>query len=72
MIRFILSLFKFSFVSPKAKIHRSVKIGFFCFIQGGVEIGEKTVVKSYVELRRGSIIGRHCYIDSRVSMSGRS
>lgn len=39
-------------------------------IEDGVIIGPNTVLKNYVELRTGTVIGDDCYIDSRVSTSG--
>ena len=39
-------------------------------IEDGVEIGDNTIIKNYVELRKNTKIGKNCYIDSRVSTSG--
>ncbi|MFY8108949.1 MAG: DapH/DapD/GlmU-related protein [Bacteroidia bacterium] len=61
---------KFNLISPNAKIAENVKIGNFCIIEDGVEIGEGTVIMNYVELRKNTKIGKNCYIDSKVSSSG--
>ena len=39
-------------------------------IEEDVIIGDNTIIKNYVELRKNTIIGEDCYIDSRVSTSG--
>jgi len=44
--------------------------GEYCLIEEGVIIGKNTVLKNFVELRTGTVIGDDCYIDSRVSTSG--
>jgi acetyltransferase-like isoleucine patch superfamily enzyme len=46
-----------------------VEIGHFCVITGA-RIGTLTKIQSYVELRKGTVIGEDCYIDSGVKMSG--
>jgi UDP-2-acetamido-3-amino-2,3-dideoxy-glucuronate N-acetyltransferase len=53
-----------------AKIGNNVEIGEFCVIEEGVVIGDNTILRNYVELRKNTIIGSDCYIDSRVSTSG--
>lgn len=50
-------------------IRPSVKIGEYCIL-GDVWIGENTVLKNYVELRDGTVIGKDCYIDSGVCVTG--
>jgi UDP-N-acetylglucosamine acyltransferase len=52
------------------KLGKNVEIGSYCVIDDDVIIGDNTVIKSYVELRKGTVIGKDCYIDSRVSSSG--
>ena len=42
----------------------------FNLIHEGVVIGAVTRLRSYVELREGTVIGAHCYIDSGVKCSG--
>lgn len=59
-------------ISSKAKIGKNVKIGEFCIIEDDVIVGDNTVIKNYVELRSGTIIGKNCYVDSRVSSSGQN
>ena len=39
-------------------------------IADGVKIGIGTLLKHFIELRKGTVIGDFCYIDSRVSTSG--
>ena len=39
-------------------------------IADDVVIGKGTVLKHFIELRKGTVIGKDCYIDSRVSTSG--
>lgn len=55
-------------------IHPSVEVGPFCYIRATedkpVTIGEGTRVMSFVEIRPGTSIGKGCYLDSRVSISG--
>lgn len=65
-------------------IHRSVKFGIGCIIDGipaenylghklnntDIEIGEGTVIMNNVEIRKGTKIGARCYIDSGVKFSG--
>lgn len=62
-------------------IHPSVKFGHYCVIDGqraedidretaNVEIGEGTIVNSFVEIRKETKIGKNCYIDSGVKISG--
>lgn len=59
-----------NFISEKAIIGKNVTIGKFCIIEDDVVIGDNTVIKNYVELRKGTVIGENCYIDSRVTSSG--
>lgn len=42
----------------------------FNLIAEDVVIGKGTVLKHFIELRKGTVIGENCYIDSRVSTSG--
>lgn len=65
-------------------IHKSVTFGIGCIIdgrkaedyrgwisnQGEIHIGEGTVIMSNVEIRKGTKIGKDCYIDSGVKFSG--
>lgn len=45
-------------------------MGDFNLIEENVQVGDNVTIKNYVELRKGTIIGDDCYIDSRVSTSG--
>lgn len=62
----------FCVINSGAKIGNNCTIGSYCEISNDVTIGDNTVVKSYVELRPDTIIGADCYIDSRVSSSGKN
>ncbi len=57
-------------ISPKAKIGKNVEIGSYVIIEDDVEIGDNTIIKNFVELRKNTKVGTGCYIDSRVSTSG--
>ena len=57
-------------ISSQSIIGKNVEIGEFVVIEDGVEIGDNTVIKNFVELRENTIVGKDCYIDSRVSTSG--
>lgn len=63
---------QFSIISPRAKLADDVLIGSFCIIEDGVTIEAGTVIKNYVEIRKGTKIGRECYVDSGVKCSGRA
>jgi len=45
-------------------------IGEFNLIEENVRVGDKVTLKNYVELRKGTVIGDGCYLDSGVSSSG--
>ena len=47
----------YNIISDKAKIGKNVTMGSFCVIEDDVEIGDNTVLRNYVELRKGTIIG---------------
>jgi len=66
----LIKIMSYNIISDKATIGKKVSIGSFCIIEDDVIIGDNTVIKNYVELRKGTIIGKDCYIDSRVSSSG--
>jgi len=65
-------------------IHKTVTFGQYCVLNGkkaediteeeieaaNIHIGEGTVIQSFVEIRSNTTIGKHCYIDSGVKMSG--
>ena len=48
-----------SFISPKAKIHQSVKIGPFCYIGEGVVIEANCNLKSHVSILGNTTIGNN-------------
>lgn len=57
-------------VHPSFKYGKNLKIGKYNDIQEGVTVGDDVEIKSYVELRKDTIIGNKCYIDSGVKSSG--
>ncbi|HEY5656552.1 MAG TPA: hypothetical protein VIY27_02065 [Myxococcota bacterium] len=73
---------------PEAKLHPTVKVGAFCVIGQATigrdviidhhcvidraELGALTRVRSFVELRDGTVVGTGCYIDSGVKSSGKN
>ena len=58
------------------KIHHSFlrgknfKIGDFCVIEKGCEVGDNVDMQNYVLLKKGTKIGNNCYIDSYFRSSG--
>ncbi len=59
----------FCVVGARAVLGEDVSIEHHCVI-GAVVIGAGTRVRSFVELRDGTMIGERCYIDSGVKSSG--
>lgn len=59
-----------NYVHPSFKYGKNLKIGKYNDIQEGVSVGDDVTIKSYVELRKDTIIGNNCYIDSGVKSSG--
>lgn len=55
-----------SYISPKAKIGKNVKIGVGCVIEGNTEIGDNTEIHHHVVIRNKSKIGANCTIHSGV------
>ena len=49
----------FSYISKKAKIHSSVKIGPYCVIGDNIEIGEDCVLHSHISLLGNTKIGKN-------------
>ena len=49
----------FSYISKKAKIHSSVKIGPYCVIGDNIEIGEGCVLHSHISLLGNTKIGKN-------------
>ncbi len=47
---------------PISKIHPLAKIGKYCIIDDGVEIGEGTTVGDFVTITKGTKIGKNCFI----------
>lgn len=46
------------------------KIGDFCVIEEGCEVGDNVDMQNYVLLKKGTKIGNNCYIDSYFRSSG--
>ena len=59
-----------NWVDPSFEYGEDLKIGKFNHIYDGVKVGDNCIIRSYVELRSGTIIGNECYIDSGVKSSG--
>jgi UDP-N-acetylglucosamine acyltransferase len=50
------------------KMGLGVKIGAYCVLIGDITIGDNTEIMPYTEIRDGAVIGKDCYIDSRVTV----
>jgi len=59
----------YSIIGPGADLAEGVSVEHHCVI-GAAKVGEATRIRSFVELRDGTEIGRRCYIDSGVKSSG--
>ena len=59
-----------NYIHPDFRHGEGLKLGKYNHIHGGVEVGNDVTIRSNVELRRGTIIGNGCYIDSGVKSSG--
>ncbi len=57
-------------IHPSFKHGKDFKIGNFCIIEEGVEIGDGVELQNYVLLKKGTKIGNNVYIDSYVRSSG--
>lgn len=51
-------------VDPKAEIEDDVEIGAFSIIEGGVYISSGTRIGPYVNIRKGTKVGRNCVIEA--------
>lgn len=49
---------------------KNFKIGKFCIVEEGVEVGDNVEIGNYVLLKPGTKIGNDCFIDSYVRSSG--
>jgi len=58
-------------VDPDFVYGSNLKMGKFCHIHEGVIVGSNVTIRSYVELRPGTVIGDDCYIDTGVKASGK-
>lgn len=61
---------KYCIIDKTAEIGDGVVMGDRVTIGPGCKIGDETVMKSNIELRQNTIIGKNCYIDSGVKSSG--
>jgi UDP-2-acetamido-3-amino-2,3-dideoxy-glucuronate N-acetyltransferase len=61
---------RFNLIASDFKAGNNFKIGGFCHIYPNVRVGHGVSIRSYVELREGTVIGDDCYIDSGVKSSG--
>lgn len=61
-----------NFVDPSFEYGKDLRIGAFNHIHEGVRIGDYVTIMSYVELRKGTVVGDRCYIDSFVKSSGQN
>lgn len=59
-----------SLIASDFKPGAGFSMGDFNKIEEEVKVGDNVTLKSYVELRKGTVIGDECYIDSGVSSSG--
>ncbi len=57
-------------IAPSASLGEGVVIEDYVRIEEDVTIGANTRIRSFVELRAGTVIGEDCYIDSYVVSSG--
>ena len=58
-----------NFISDKAKIHSSVKIGPYCVIGENVEIGENCTLQSHVVITGNTKIGQKDRKSTRLNSS---
>lgn len=61
----------FNIIEDDVFLGDNVEIGNFCHLKAGVVIGKNTRLMNYIELRPDTVIGEDCYIDSKVSSSGK-
>lgn len=61
-----------NYVHPSFVHGENFKIGKYNHIHENVKVGDDVTIRSYVELRPGTIIGDWCYIDSGVKSSGQN
>lgn len=59
-----------NYIHPSFRHGKDLKLGKYNHIHEGVEVGVRVTIRSNVELRKGTIIGDDCYIDSGVKSSG--
>ena len=57
-------------IHPSFKHGKNFKIGNFCTIEEGVEVGDNVHIEHYVLLKKGTKVGSNVLIDSYVRSSG--
>lgn len=57
-------------IEDNTTIHDGVIIDHFCIIGEDCVVGSNTKIRSHVELRKKTVVGVNCYIDSGVKSSG--
>ena len=59
-------------IHPSFKHGKNFKIGKYCVIDEDVWVGDNVILRNFVELRKGTVIGNDVYIDSYVRSSGQN
>jgi UDP-3-O-[3-hydroxymyristoyl] glucosamine N-acyltransferase len=57
-------------IEKNTRIGDKVEMGHLCIVGEDCQIGRQTELKSHVELRKATVVGAECYIDSGVKSSG--
>lgn len=57
-------------VDPAAKIGKDVVIGPFAYVEGDVEIGDRTEIRAHAQILNGARIGKDCVIHGNAVIAG--
>lgn len=57
-------------IAPDFKHGKNFKIGDFCIIHEGCEVGDNVIIENFVLLKKGTKIGDNVFVDSYVKSSG--
>ena len=57
-----------AFVHPLAQVDPSAKIGPFCVVERGAQVGAHTWLKSHVTIGQDCVVGEHCILHAGVSI----
>ena len=57
---------KFTYISPKVKLGKNVRIGHNCTLDGEITVGDNTVIQNHVTIVNRVTIGKDCDIHSGV------